>query len=362
MNVMIVLGTRPEIIKMAPIIRELRTRRRRFSLVHTGQHYSYEMDRTFFKSLGLPAATVNLNVGSGTHGAQTAKILPRIEQVLLELKPDVVLVEGDTNSVMAGALAAVKCHIPVGHVEAGLRSFDRRMPEEINRIVADHVASFLYAPTPLAARQLRKEGIAVGKILVTGNTVVDSLDWIKKNPALAATVRSLGFSPGRFLLTTIHREENVEDRRRLAGIVDGLHRVARHFDMPVVFPAHPRTKGRLNRWGLENSLKLKNIRLLPPLDALPFMALQTHARLVLTDSGGVQEESCILRVPCVTLRDNTERPETVAVGANLLAGADPGKILAASVRMSNRARSWKNPFGDGRSGRRIVDHLSSIFH
>lgn len=362
MKVMVVLGTRPEIIKMAPVIHELQRRRRSacLRLVHTGQHYSYEMDRTFFKTFRLPESSVNLEVGSGPHGAQTAKILDRLERVLFKERPDVVLVEGDTNSVLAGALAAAKCRIPVGHVEAGLRSFDRRMPEEINRILTDHISSFLYAPTPLASKQLQSEGISSKKILVTGNTVVDSLYWIQKQRNLEPFLRPFRVTDRGYLLMTLHRQENVDDPGRLANIVEGIGRVAGRFGVPILFPIHPRTEKHLRKFKLHQKLR-RFARLYEPLDSLPFMALQARALLVLTDSGGVQEESCILRVPCITLRDNTERPETLQVGANLLTGADPQKILAGAMRMARSRRRWKNPFGDGHAGRRIVNHLLSVF-
>lgn len=355
---MVVLGTRPEIIKMAPVIREIQRRRQQLILVHTGQHYSYEMDRTFFKTLALPPSAFNLNVGSGTHAEQTGKILERLERILFQKRPDAVLVEGDTNSVLAGALAAAKCNIPVGHVEAGLRSFDNRMPEEINRIATDHISSFLYAPTPVAAKQLRREGIDAKKIVTTGNTVVDCLYWVQKNSNLEPYLQKFGVKKWRYILMTMHRQENVDDPRRLTRIVDGIERVSMRLGVPIIFPVHPRTEGRLKQFKLHG--RISNFtRLYAPLDSLPFMALQSHALLVLTDSGGVQEESCILRVPCVTLRDNTERPETLHVGSNLLAGDDPDQIVGCSLKMLKKKHTWRNPFGDGRAGAKIVSHLIS---
>jgi UDP-N-acetylglucosamine 2-epimerase (non-hydrolysing) len=351
----LVLGTRPEIIKMSPVIRECIARDIPFFTLHTGQHYSYEMDRIFFEDLELPPPEVNIDVGSGSHGEQTGKILAGVEKVLQEKSPDAVLVQGDTNTVLAGALAASKLHIPVAHVEAGLRSFDRRMPEEINRVVADHIADFLFAPTKTAKQYLRDEGIPEEKIHVTGNTVVDAvyqnLEIAKKRTRSSPGLEDL--EPGNYVLVTAHRAENVDDKERLSGILRGLEGAHLMTGMPVVFPVHPRTEKMMRTF----SLSAEGIRFVQPVGYLEFLRLEAGARLVLSDSGGLQEESCILGVPCVTLRDNTERPETLDVGANILAGADTETIIEKSRIMLTRLPDWQNPYGDGHAGRYMLDIL-----
>jgi len=356
MTIAIILGTRPEIIKMAPVIRECERRGLDYNVIHTGQHYSYEMDRIFFEQLELPLPEFNLDVGSGNHGLQTGRILAGAEKVLMAERPDVVLVQGDTNTVMAGALAASKLHIKVGHVEAGLRSLDRRMPEEINRIVADHVSDYLFPPTEISKHNLLKEGIAEAKINVVGNTIVDS---VYQNREIASrkvnVLKELGLEPKGYFLVTAHRAENVDDHSRLEEIISGLELVGSEFSAPVVFPMHPRTRKMVQEFGLQ----LDGIRTIEPLGFLEFLQLEAGSQLILTDSGGVQEEACILGVPCVTLRDNTERPETVNVGANVLVGAQSGRIVEGARRMMGAENGWRNPFGEGRAGEMIVELVGS---
>jgi len=355
MKIAIILGTRPEIIKMSPVIRSCAKRSIDFSIIHTGQHYSYKMDRIFFRDLELPDATYNLEIGSGAHGAQTARMLIGLEKILLEDPHDVVLVQGDTNTVLAGALVASKLGIMLGHVEAGLRSYDRSMPEEINRVVADHLSDILFAPTETAAANLRKEGRPDSGIFVTGNTVVDA---IIQNLSIATRDRSifsnLGVEEGKYVLVTAHRQENVDRRENLSGILKGIDLVGSEFGIPVLYPIHPRTKKMLGYFSFQVP---DNIRLLEPLGYFEFLLLEASARLVLTDSGGIQEECCILKTPCVTMRNNTERPETIDVGGNILAVADPGAILSGAKEMDLRSRTWENPFGDGKSSDRILRHL-----
>jgi len=350
-KIAIVVGTRPEIIKMAPVIRELEKRQVTNFILHTGQHYSYNLDRVFFKQLKLPHPKYNLEVGSGSHAEETAKILVGIEKVLREEKPDTVLVEGDTTSVLAGALATVKLHIKVGHVESGLRSYDRRMPEEINRILTDHCSDYLFAPTEKAKAILEGEGIPEEKIFVTGNTIVDAVyqhsEIVRERVNMLDT---LNLKPKEYFLVTLHREENVDNQARFTSILKGLEEVADSFHLPTIYPIHPRSRERLNRFDLEP----QNLRIIDPIDFLGFLQLESNARLILTDSGGVQEESCILGVPCVTLRDNTERPETLDVGSNILAGTTPQKIVECSKVMLGRKNDWRNPFGDGKAAERIV--------
>ena len=352
MKIAVVLGTRPEIIKMAPVIRALEKRQASYFILHTGQHYSYNLDRVFFEQLGLPPSKYNLEVGSGSNAEQTGKILVGVEKVLLDEQPDIVLVEGDTNSVLAGALAATKLHIKVGHVEAGLRSYDRTMPEEINRILTDHCADLLFAPTPKAESILRGEGIPEEKIFITGNTVVDALyQNLEIADEKGNVLDALKLQPGEYAVVTIHRQENVDDRARFTSILEGLDRVATEISRSVIYPVHPRSRKMMTRFGLQ----LQHVRLVEPMDFLSFLQLEKGARLILTDSGGVQEEACVLGVPCVTLRDNTERPETIEVGANTLAGVSPDKIIECSKLMLGRENKWQNPFGDGTAGRQIVD-------
>jgi UDP-N-acetylglucosamine 2-epimerase (non-hydrolysing) len=359
MKIAIILGTRPEIIKMAPVIRELEKRQAGYFILHTGQHYSYNLDRVFFEQLGLPPSKYNLEVGSGSNAEQTGKILMGVEKVLLEEKPDIILVEGDTNSVLAGALAAVKLHIRVGHVEAGLRSYDRNMPEEINRILTDHCADRLFAPTPKAERILRDEGITEEKIFVTGNTIVDALyQNLEIADEKGNVLDALKLKPGEYAVVTIHRQENVDDRARFTSILKGLDRVATEISKSVIYPIHPRSRKMMAQFGLQ----VRHVRLVEPMDFLSFLQLENSARLILTDSGGVQEEACVLGVPCVTLRDNTERPETIEVGANTLAGVSPDKIIERSKFMLGKENKWQNPFGDGTAGRQIVDIIMGGKH
>jgi len=350
--IMIVLGTRPEIIKMSPVIRACEALSTPYRVIHTGQHYSYAMDRIFFEELELPAPTHNLDVGSALHAVQTGAIMAGVEKVLLdEGSLTAVLVQGDTNTVLGGALAAAKLHKPVGHVEAGLRSFDRTMPEEVNRIVADHISDLLFAPTSRARGYLLREGIEEEKIRVTGNTIVDA---VQQNLAIADrrgnALETLGISPKDFFLVTAHRAENVDDPDRLTGILEGLSAVGAEHGREVIFPMHPRTRERLKSFSLEP----EGVRIIEPLGFLEFLQLEAKAALVLTDSGGVQEETCILGVPCVTLRENTERPETIDAGSNILAGTDPERIAGAVREQLSRRRIWTNPFGDGHAGERIV--------
>lgn len=355
MKISVVLGTRPEIIKLAPLIKVLQKNKADFFILHTGQHYSHDLDKVFFDQLELPQPRYNIDVGSGSHAEETGKMLIGIEKKLLEEKPDVILVEGDTNSVLAGALAASKLGIRVGHVEAGLRSYDRTMPEETNRVLTDHLSDYLFAPTPGAKQILRGEGIAEDKIFVTGNTIVDALN---QNLELARSRvdldQDLHLSPRQYFLVTLHRQENVDHPERFAAILEGLSRLAIQYRMPVVYPIHPRSRQRLSQFSLEP----RNLTVIEPVDFFSFLLLESQAKLILTDSGGVQEEACILGVPCVTLRDNTERPETLEVGANALAGASPDKIVACVETMLARERKWANPFGDGKASERIVNIIT----
>jgi len=312
------------------------------------------MDKVFFDQLKLPQPKYNLDIGSGTHGKQTGEMLIGIEKILIKENPDVVVVQGDTNTVLAGAIAAVKLGIKVGHVEAGLRSYDRRMPEEINRILADHCSEYLFAPTPKSKENLLNEGIDETKVFMVGNTVVDAVNQNLELAKIEKQIFSrLGIEAGNYILATVHRQENVDDETRFRGIVDGLKMVQIEFGFPVVYPIHPRAKKQLQRFNVDTA----GVMLVEPLDYLAFLQLESKAKLVLTDSGGVQEETCILGAPCVTLRDNTERPETIEVGANVLAGTNPDRILLSAREALSKKRNWANPFGDGNAGQKIMSRV-----
>jgi len=358
-GISIILGTRPEIIKMSPVIRECKRLGLSFFILHTGQHYSYNMDKAFFEQLNLPQPTYNLAVGSGTQAEETGKMMIGIENVLRAEKPKVVLIEGDTNTVLAGAIAASKLLIRVGHVEAGLRSYDRTMPEEINRILTDHVSDYLFTPTQQAKRNLLSEGISKEKIFVTGNTIVDA---VQQNLDLAnktTILENLGLSKDNYILFTLHRQENVDNEAKLEEILRGLKLVDDALSKPIIWPIHPRASKRIEEYGLQLG---EWIIVVPPLDYLRFLKLESQASLVLTDSGGVQEEACLLRVPCVTLRENTERPETLEIGSNALAGFRPEIILEKSLSMIRAERDWQNPYGDGRAAERIIQILTETLH
>ncbi len=354
MKIALILGTRPEIIKMSPVMRELAKRQFDWFILHTGQHYSANLDSIFFQQLNLPQPKYNLNVGSGSHAEETGKMLIGMDEILKREKPSCALVEGDTNSVLAGALASVKSGIKVGHIEAGLRSYDRAMPEEINRVIVDHCADLLFAPTAKTRQILLNEGIPEDKIFVTGNTIVDA---VYQNAEISRfkndTLKKLKLKPKNYFLLTLHRQENVDNRSRFTSIISAVEDLAEEYKLPILYPIHPRSRKMMERF----SLGVKNITLIDPVDFLGFLQLEENARLILTDSGGVQEESCILRIPCVTLRDNTERPETIDVGANILAGASPERIKDCVRTMLKKKYDWENPFGDGHTAEHILDIL-----
>ena len=358
MKCAIIVGTRPEIIKMASVIKACQDLSVPFYVLHTGQHYSFNMDGAFFRDLDLPEPAYNLKVGSGQHGEQTGRMLAEIEKVFQADRPGIALVQGDTNTVLAGALAATKLHIPVGHVEAGLRSYDRKMPEEINRVVADHISTHLFPPTEKSRQLLLGEGIEASKIYITGNTVADVvLNLIEHQRLEAARLKPFEVQPDRYVLVTAHRAENVDDPQRLAKLIQAIGDVAQKYGLVALYPCHPRTQARLKSMGMEMPSR---IRLIEPVGLYDFLTLERFARIILTDSGGVQEEACICHVPCVTLRDSTERPETVDVGANLLAGIEPRDVMNATEQMIGRDRNWGNPFGDGTAGRQIVEIIRPL--
>jgi len=361
LKLMLVAGTRPEVIKLAPVIRAAEKQESVETVfVGSGQHYDAEMFDNFVKELELPKPTRYLKTGSGTQAEQTAKILVESEKVLKEFKPDLVLVEGDTNTVLAIGIATVKLHIPLGHVEAGLRSYDRGMPEEINRTLVANCAELNFAPTEKAALNLIYEGITPWKIYVTGNTIVDAcLQNVEIAGKKSKIMEELGLKRGGFILVTLHRVENVDRKEKFSQIIDAFIDLK---ELPLIFPIHPRSRKMLERFDL--ALKIEgtgHIKLIKPLGYLDFLWLLNNCAVVLTDSGGVQEEALTLKVPCITLRDSTERPETVMVGGNILVGARKEKIVKTTRKILrdeefiNRLRSVENPLGDGRAGERIVE-------
>ncbi len=348
-----VVGARPNFVKMAPILHELQRRGLPHLFVHTGQHYDQAMSGVFFDELSLPQPDVSLGVGSGSHAWQTAGVMTAFEPVLLERKPDLVLVAGDVNSTLACALTAAKLHIPVGHVESGLRSFDRRMPEELNRVLTDHLAELLFVTEPSGEENLAAEGIDLARVHFVGNTMIDTLERALPAARKLAAWERFNLPRGGYALTTLHRPANVDDRAAFAGFLSVLESLAG--ELPVLFPAHPRSLRRLETWGLAP----QEVQLIPPLGYLEFLSLMSGARLVLTDSGGIQEETTALGVPCLTLRENTERPVTISQGTNRLAGTDPEPILQAAAETLADPPAGRRPERwDGNAAVRLVDVLA----
>jgi UDP-N-acetylglucosamine 2-epimerase (non-hydrolysing) len=354
MKIGIIVGTRPEIIKMAPVIRECEKRNIPYFIIHSNQHYSKEMDSIFFEELHLPAPHYNLGVGSGLHSNQTGNILIKMEPILLEEKPDVVLVQGDTNTVLAGALSASKLNIKVGHIEAGLRSYDRTMPEETNRIMTDHISEYLFAVGPNQEKILKAEGIEHKKIHTVGNTVSDSLfQHLEISAQKSRILSELSLTAGEYFLVTAHRASNVDIASNLLELLNLFDQMHQNYAGTIVWPIHPRTQSKLKEFNIELPSYLQ---LIPPVGYLDFIQLQKHAKLILTDSGGIQEEACLLGVPSLTLRENTERPEAVEVGASELVGRNAEKAVAAARQwLSKDNYSWENPFGDGHVAEHILD-------
>jgi len=345
-----VIGARPNFMKVAPVVRALDACSSiRQILVHTGQHYDFSMSDIFFQELGIRPPDFNLRVGSASHARQTADIMTRLEPVLLEQKPRLVLVYGDVNSTLAAALVCSKLGIPVGHVEAGLRSFDRSMPEEVNRLLTDQLADFLFTPSQDGNHNLAREGIPGCKIHLVGNVMIDTL--LRMLPKAQEQV-PVGL-PERYLLVTLHRPSNVDDLPWLAGMIRTLEAVAKR--TPVLFPVHPRTQQRLAEAGIAH-YRNNGVRLMEPLPYIEFLALQTRAAAVITDSGGIQEETTFLGIPCLTLRENTERPVTVALGTNLLVGRDLDRLGACTQKIleGQHKAGQVPPLWDGHAAERIA--------
>jgi UDP-N-acetylglucosamine 2-epimerase (non-hydrolysing) len=355
-RVLAVAGARPNFMKIAPLMKEFAKRSDRFEpiLVHTGQHYDQAMSDSFFRDLEIPEPDVNLGVGSGSHAEQTAQVLVKIEQLLIERKPHVVLVVGDVNSTLAATLAAVKLNIPVAHVEAGLRAWDREMPEEINRVLTDSVSHWLFTTETAAGENLLREGVSDEKIHFVGNVMIDTLLTHRERAQSLDTLSRLGLQPGKYAVLTLHRPSNVDSPDQLRRLFEVLGRL--NDKLPVVFPIHPRTAN-----AIEEQLggAKPNLMLTEPLGYLDFLRLLTDAQMVLTDSGGIQEETTALGVPCLTLRENTERPVTVTEGTNTIVGTEPSaiekaieKLLSSTPEPGRRPALW-----DGNAASRIVDVL-----
>lgn len=360
LHVMCVAGARPNFMKVAALMDVARQQPDlRATLVHTGQHYDRAMSQAFFEELEIPKPDVHLGVGSGSHAVQTARVLERFAETLEAQRPDIVVVVGDVNSTLACTLAAVKMGIPVAHVEAGLRSFDRKMPEEINRVLTDAVSSVLFTTERSANENLLREGVDEKRIHFVGNVMIDTLLRHRQRAASHPILAKLELQPGEYAVLTLHRPSNVDDEGTLRGVLQSIVEIARV--SPVVFPCHPRTLSRLQSFGLEAALGYgrpggADIRVMEPLSYLPFLRLIAEAGVVLTDSGGIQEETTILGVPCVTLRASTERPVTLTEGTNVLVGTDPERIRAAALAgLRRREQGGRVPeLWDGRASERIA--------
>ena len=359
LKILNIVGARPNFMKMAPILREMARRSEFFSpqLVHTGQHYDESMSGSFFEDLAIRPPDFNLEVGSASHAVQTAKIMLEFEKVVTQERPDWVLVVGDVNSTLACTLVAVKLGIKTAHVEAGLRSFDRSMPEEINRILTDSIADLLLTTSDDADENLLREGISPSKIKFVGNVMIDSLLFNLERARELGIAGSMGLQRDGFAVVTLHRPSNVDDPTTLEGIITALRSISEK--LPVIFPVHPRTKASMDRMGLTSEIP-DSIRLVEPLGYLEFLSLYSEARLVLTDSGGLQEETTALGIPCLTLRENTERPITVELGTNKVVGTRPEDILSSATPIidgSSKKAGQVPPLWDGKSAERICDAL-----
>lgn len=356
LKIAIILGTRPEIIKMAPIVRACQKKNVDFFILHTGQHYSKELNTQIFNDLDLTKPKYNLGIGGKPYRMQVGLMVRDIMDVLKKERPQVSIVQGDTISVLTGALASNRLGIKVAHHEAGLRSHDNTMPEEVNRVIVDQISEFLFVPSKQAEKNLNEESRNNHKIFHTGNTIVDAvLENAEIVDKKVNILKKLKLNSKEYITVTAHRAENVDSPKRLQNIITGLDLVAKWSKLPIIYPIHPRTKKNLKEFGIEVP---KTIRLTKSLSFLEFLQLEKNSALVMTDSGGIQEECFILKVPCVTLRDNTERPETVKYGGNIVAGNDPKKILASAKKMLNKKITSKStPFGDGKAGEKIIDIL-----
>jgi len=355
-----VVGARPNFMKIAPLLAEMNRRPEIIEpiLIHTGQHYDDSMNDSFFRELDIPRPDINLEIGSGTHAGQTGRIMIELEPALARFKPDWVIVVGDVNSTMAATLVAAKMNVRVAHVEAGLRSRDRTMPEEINRLVTDAVADLLLTPSPDADQNLIREGIPPEKIVFVGNIMIDTLHQSLEVSRASDLLGRLELEPGKYCAMTLHRPSNVDDQQTLAGILGALAEIQR--EIPVVFPMHPRTRARISEFGLSQCFaSMPNLVVTEPLGYLDFLSLYSNSKMVLTDSGGIQEETTVLGIPCLTLRDTTERPITMTEGTNRLVGNHPDRIKeeAFAVLKGERRPGRVPELWDGKTAGRIVDAI-----
>ena len=359
MLVVNVVGARPNFMKISPLMRAMK-RRESFEsvLVHTGQHYDDNMSKNFFRDLELPEPDLHLGVGSGSHAWQTAEVMVRFEKVLADLTPDLVLVVGDANSTLACSITATKLGVSIAHVEAGLRSFDRNMPEEINRVVTDRLSDYLFTTCQEANDNLGREGIGKEKIFLVGNVMIDSLLAKLEQAKQSDILNRLGMQSAKYIVMTLHRPSNVDNQKTLRNILHGLNVIQQK--LPVIFPAHPRTLKQITEFGLSEQIaEMTHLHLVEPLGYLDFLSLMSQSKLVLTDSGGIQEETTVLGIPCLTLRENTERPVTVTEGTNTLVGSDPNRIIDEAMKVLNGyGKVGRVPkLWDGRASERIVTIL-----
>ena len=361
MKAAVIVGARPNFMKAAPLVREFRTRARiNTLLVHTGQHYDSNMSRVFFEDLELPEPDIHLGVGSGSHAEQTGKVMVAFEQVVSRERPDLIIVVGDVNSTLACSLVGAKALVPVAHVEAGLRSFDLTMPEEINRMVTDILSRFCFTTSPEAETNLIREGVNSERIFFVGNIMIDSLLFYLERAEQSPIIEDLGLTGGQYVLVTLHRPSNVDDRGVLAGLMGALAAIGRQ--LPVVFPVHPRTRKMIESMGGAFQIPA-GMMLIDPLGYLDFVKAMRHARIVITDSGGIQEETTVLGIPCLTVRENTERPITIEMGTNLLIGSDPARIQVEAARILGSVERPHRvpPLWDGKTAGRIADTIERHF-
>lgn len=361
MRILNVVGARPNLMKMAPLVAEMaRHPEIKQTLVHTGQHYDAKMSQIFFKELGLPEPDVYLGIGSGSHAEQTARVMVGMEKILLSDHYDLATVVGDVNSTLACSIAAVKLLVPVAHVEAGLRSFDRRMPEEINRVITDQISAYLFTTSRDADENLRREGIPPERIHLVGNVMIDTLMKHRARAAQLNTPHRFGLKAHQYAVLTLHRPSNVDDPQVFERLLDAVTQIQQK--IPILFPAHPRTVRRIDEFGFAERLEIaRNLRVIDPLGYLEFLDMMMHAKLVLTDSGGIQEETTILGIPCLTIRENTERPVTIAEGTNVLVGTNPERIVSQAQHvLEGRSGTARVPeLWDGHAAERIVQVLKA---